>query len=334
LAGRPVWIAQPTSMTQSEGGVPASAGQLPSGKAGLRGPRREACARSRNSAAVPSERGVPRMQRQLIGPLSVIYRAGEREAAGIVADACLQSIQLITETWGLKVPADCRVYVMTSWREFMFDSAPWHWRLLMAITLPLWFSRVRSLWRFAGGWTQRYGTRLAVGVKPPRLMSSADKSIGERIFVHEDDVTEKVRHVTCHELTHAFVAHLRLPSWLNEGLAMVTVDRFFGKATVHRDTLALLGRPARPGRPREAARLNVADKGAIVHHYVRGYWIARYLAETNMELLRELLSARTTHRQLESRIAAGLGVTSGALWTEVDSILLSHFEPPPQLRSA
>jgi len=190
------------------------------------------------------------------------------------------------------------------------------------------------MWRFAGGWTQRYGTRLAVGVKPPRLMSSADRSIGERIFMPEDDVTEKVRHVTCHELTHAFVAHLRLPSWLNEGLAMVTVDRFFGKATVRQDTLALLGRPSHPSRPIAAAALNIADKGAIVHHYVRGYWIARYLAETNVELLRELLSVRTTRQQLESRIAARLGVASGALWTDVDSILLSHFGPPPPLSSS
>jgi len=268
------------------------------------------------------------MQTKSIGGLRVIYRADDSEAAGIVEDACLRSIRVITDTWGLPVPGECRVYVMTSWMRFMFDSAPWHWQLLIAITVPLWFSRVRSLWRYAGGWTQRFGGSAAVGVKPPRLMSTADKSIGERIFLREDDVTQKVRHVTCHELTHAFMAHLRLPSWLNEGLAMVTVDRYFGKTTVRQETLATLEPQSHAGRPQDSARVNLADKDTIIRHYVRGYWIARYLAETDLEFLRDVLRARSSRRQLENRIAAKLGVSAKTFWTEVDTIVLSHFGQP------
>jgi len=268
------------------------------------------------------------MQTKSVGGLRVIYRADDTEAAAIVEDACLRSIRVISDTWGVPLPGDCRVYVMTSWMRFMFDSAPWPWRLLMVITLPLWFSRTRSLWRYAGGWTQRFGRRTAVGVKPPRLMSTADKSIGERIFIREDDVTKKVRHVTCHELTHAFMAHLRLPSWLNEGLAMVTVDRFFGKPTVRQETLATLGPRSSAGRPQDSARVNLADKDTIIRHYVRGYWIARYLAETDLEFIRNLLRMRVSRRELESRIAAKLGVSPKALWTEVDAIVLSHFGQP------
>ena len=268
------------------------------------------------------------MQTKSIAGLRVIYQADDTEAAAIVEDACLHSIRVISDTWGLPVPGDCRVYVMTSWMRFAVDSAPWPWRLLMAITVPLWFSRVRSLWRYAGGWTQGFGGRPAVGLNPPHLMSTADKSIGERIFIREEDVTQKVRHVTCHELTHAFMAHLRLPSWLNEGLAMVTVDRFFGRPTVRQETLATLTPQSRAGRPQDSARVNLADKDAIIRHYVRGYWIARYLAETDLEFLRGLLRARTSRRQLESRIAAKLGDSPKALWTEVDTIVLSHFGRP------
>ena len=265
------------------------------------------------------------MQTKSVGGQRVIYRADDTEAAAIVEDACLRSIRVISDTWGVPLPGDCRVYVMTSWMRFMFDSAPWPWRILMAITLPLWFSRVRSLWRYAGGWTQRFGGRTAVGVKPPRLMSAADKSIGERIFLREDDLAQKVRHVTCHELTHAFMANLRLPSWLNEGLAMVTVDRFFGKPTVRQETLATLEPQPHAGRPQDSARVNLADKDTIIRHYVRGYWIARYLEETDLEFMRDLLRARLSRRQLESRIAAKLGVSASAFWAEVNAIVLTHF---------
>lgn len=288
------------------------------------------CAGLRRShcTTTPKRFGTHFMQSKSIAGLRVIYRADDTEAAGIVEEACLRSMQLIADTWGLQVPGDCRVYVMTSWLRFMFDSAPWPWRLLMAVTLPLWFSRIRSLWRYAGGWTQRFGGRTAVGVKPPRLMSTADKSIGERIFLREEDVTQKVRHVTCHELTHAFLAHLRLPSWLNEGLAMVTVDRFFDRPTVRQETLATLTQQSRAGRPQDSARMNLADKDTIIRHYVRGYWIARLLAETDLAFMRDLLRARTSRRELESRIAAKLGVSAKTFWTEVNTIVLSHFGQP------
>jgi hypothetical protein len=265
------------------------------------------------------------MESKSVGGLRVFYRADDAEPARIIEDACMRSLPLITDTWGLNVPRNCRVYVMASWWEFMFHSAPWPWRLFLAITVPLWFTRVRSLWRYAGGWTQRYGGRTAVGVKPARLMSTADKSIGERIFTREDDIMQKVRHVTCHELTHASMAHLRLPSWLNEGLAMVTVDRFFGKPTVRPETLATLTPQSHVGRPQDSAGVNLADKDAIIRHYVRGYWIARHLAETDLEFLRGLLRARLSRRELESRIAGKLGVNAKAFWTEVDAIVLSHF---------
>ncbi len=164
-----------------------------------------------------------------------------------------------------------------------------------------------------------------MGVKPMRLMAAADRSIGERIFIREDDITQKVRHVTCHELTHASTAHLKLPSWLNEGLAMVTVDRFFGKPTVREETLATLGARPRPSRPRDSAGVNLDDKGAIVRHYVRGYWIARLLAESDLGFLKGLLSERTSRRQLEGRIAAKLELSPNALWSKVDGVVLSHF---------
>jgi len=265
------------------------------------------------------------MEQRRIGRLTLFYEPSEQEAAGIVEDACRRSMHVIGETWGLEAPSNCNVYVMTSLLRFIADAAPWSWRLLLAVTLPLWFFRARRLWPYVGGWMQRYGGHAAVGVKPPRLIQAADRSIGELIYTREDDVAAKVGQITCHELTHAFMARLRLPSWLNEGLAQVTVDRYAGRATVRQDTLEVLGMRPAAGRPLRAARINPADRAAIVRHYVRGYWIARLLAETDPQSTRELLLARRSRRELERRIAAILGASPSALWSEVDRIVLSHF---------
>ena len=46
----------------------------------------------------------------------------------------------------------------------------------------------------------------------------------------------QVQRIACHELVHAYTAHLKLPAWLHEGLAMLTVDRFFERPTVKRES--------------------------------------------------------------------------------------------------
>ena len=266
------------------------------------------------------------METMVVDGLTLFFDAQEREAAGLVRDACEKSIRLIRECWGLDTPADCRVYVMTSWLHFVFHSAPWPWRILLGISMPLWYYRVKKTWPFAGGWAQRYGKRRAVGIKPPRLIQQADRAMGELIFVQEADISEKVQHVTCHELTHAFAGHLGLPMWLNEGLAMVTVDRFAGKPTVRHRTLDILGRwsgKASPGRYRD---VSPKDRDALVYHAVRGYWITRYVGETQPGLLKGLLSRRQSHRALEDEVAAALGMDHAGFWENIDSIVVSYFE--------
>ncbi|MBU1877883.1 MAG: hypothetical protein KJ734_02930, partial [Chloroflexi bacterium] len=217
----------------------------------------------------------------------------------------------------------CRVYVMTSWPRFLFHAAPWHWRALLVVTLPFWYRRVSHTWQVAGGWSQQFGRRRAVGVKPPRLLEQADRSIGERIFVRERDLNEKVQHVTCHELTHAFAAHLRLPMWLNEGLAMVTVDRFAGEPTVQHATLETLRRasPQGPGRYRQ---VRADDGDALVYHVVRGYWLTRYVLDTRPGLILELLEQRQRHRELEDRLAAAYEMGYDEFWQRIDGLLVAH----------
>jgi len=266
------------------------------------------------------------METMPVDGLTLFFDPQERQAAELMRHACEKSIRLIRACWGLETPQDCRVYVMTSWRRFLFHSSPWTWRILLGVSVPAWYSRVQRLWRIAGGWVQRYGRRVAVGVKPARLVERADRSMGERIFYGQDDMDEKVQQVTCHELVHAFAAHLRLPLWLNEGLAMVTVDRYFQKPTVRYETLEVLRRWAGGTGPGEYRSLSYKDQDAVVYHCVRGYWITRYLEDTRPELLRSLLSQRHRRRALEDKVAAALGRGREAFWRDIDGVVACHFK--------
>jgi len=266
------------------------------------------------------------MQRTPINGLTLFFDTKDQDAAELISHACKKSTRLIQGCLGLDTPKDCQIHVMTSWPGFMFRSAPWPWKVLLAMTLPLWAFRAKKIWPLAGGWAQRYGQRRAVGVKPPRLLQIADKRIGDRIFVREEDVGRKVQSITCHELTHAFTSHLQLPTWLNEGLAMVMVDRFFDKPTVLSETIEVLERWSGKHSPGGRQKLRVGDEDALVYVYVRGYWLTRYIEETQAEALKDLLSQRHPHKALEGKIAAAYGKELGEFWDEINGTLISHFK--------
>jgi hypothetical protein len=266
------------------------------------------------------------METKWLQGLTLYYDAEEQEAADLIGRACTKSVPLIEAHWGLERPDDLRVYVMTSWLRPILHSAPWPWRILLAITLPLWGLRARGLWRIAGGWEQAFGQRRTVGVKPAWLLQEADGSLGGRIFVPGRDLDQRVEHNTCHELAHAFVSHLKLPAWLKEGHAMVTVDRYAGEPTVQGGTLETLScSSAQPGAGR-TRRLEARDPATLVYQCVRGYWITRMLDETQPDLLRSLLVERTTAQALESQLAAGLGLGQGAFWDRIDPVVVAYFQ--------
>lgn len=257
--------------------------------------------------------------------IRIYFEEEERGSAETIQFACEKCIQVIRDEWGLEAPEECHVYVMTSWIQFIFLSAPWHWKILLFLTFPFWNFRVRRMWQIAGGWTQRYGKRCAIGIKPPWLIEVADRSIGERIFVKEESFEQKIQLITCHELTHAFTSHLRLPMWLNEGLAMVMVDKFLGIPTVKESTLHALQQSGNPQSPGSYQKVSVRDHDAMVYHTVRGYWITRYMMDTRPDLLKNLLNQRQSHEALVDKISSSYGLNQKDFWTAIDGMMVAHF---------
>lgn len=266
------------------------------------------------------------MQSRRVGGITVVFDPGEQDTAELIRDAAASVLRLIQESWGLGPPADCRFYVMTSWWGFIFRSAPWPWRIWLALTLPLWCFRARRTWPYSAAWTQRYGRRVAIGIKPPRLLESSDKSIGVHMYAEEKETKTKLRHLTCHELTHACSAHLKLPAWLNEGLAAVTVDRYLEKQTIRTDTLELVKSFTPKARPPSYRKLARQSGKAFAYHAVRGYWLVQYLEDNRPGFLKRALSSPRVARTIEQEIAAGLGIEPGSLWSKIDDVIVAHFE--------
>ena len=265
------------------------------------------------------------MESRSVGNITLVYHPGEQETADLIAAVCERAVELTRATWGLEPPQECRIYVMTSWLGFVFQSAPWPWRLLLGATLPFWVLRVRRTWPYSAAWTQRYGRRVAIGVKPVRLLAQSDRSIGVRIFVEERDMGVNVQHVTCHELVHACSARLRLPTWLNEGIATVTVDRYLGRPTIRRETLELMKGFLPKAAPPTYRELSRMGGEAITYHAVRGYWLVRYLEETHPGILRRMLSRRRDPRTIERELATALGMEPQSFWRDIDDVVVDCF---------
>jgi hypothetical protein len=254
------------------------------------------------------------MKSEPVAGLRLFCDADEQAAACIIAMACEKSVRLIRQRWGLAVPEDCRVYLMTSWLSFLFHSAPWPWKAYLALTLPLVARRASRIWPYAGGWSLPFGRRRAVGVKPPRLIQMANRGLGEQIFTQKRDLSETVQTITCHELVHAFTFHLRLPAWLHEGLATLAMEHYLDRRIVREETLENLLHQAPADRRNRAKKLRVDEPQALVTLYVCGYWLTRYIEETRPELLKDLLSKRYKNKEFEEKVASAFGREQKNIW--------------------
>jgi len=260
------------------------------------------------------------METQAVAGLLLNYDPAEKNAARLVSAACERSVQMFQTRWGLSMPSDCRVYVMTSWARFLYQSAPWPWKVYLTLTWPLVARRARSIWPYAGGWSLPFGSRQVVGVKPPRLMVASDGSIGEQFFLPNRDLNEKVITVTCHELVHAFTFHLKLPQWLNEGLATLAMEHYLRRRIVREDTLDCLRRSSF-----EKENAIKAQPQGLIPIYARGYWLTRYIEETRNDVLKDILSRRFRRQDLEVKIASTYGKDRRAFWSEIYGDVWAYF---------
>ena len=269
------------------------------------------------------------MEKLNTGSVTIHSGTGQEETAGLITAAIEETSWILRSRWSLAIPEDCHLVLMSSWQQFFISAAPPLYKLGLAITLPLWVWRVRAMWPVAGGWTNRFGRRVAIGVKPPALLALADRRIGECLFVRVDDPNEKVRQITCHELTHAATASRKLPMWLNEGLATRAVDHLAGYPTIRADTLDLLSRRIKGTKPPGYRQLRVKDREAVVYEYARGYWLVRLLDEQFPDVLARCFDSSSDRERL-GMMSSALGLPQGGFWPGLNHLLLDTFLSPPE----
>jgi hypothetical protein len=232
-----------------------------------------------------------------VAGIPIIYAAEHRVTATAIAEAIEKTVSVVSDHWKLSVPKGCEVHVLTDWEEFINQTVPRHLRLLVNLTKPLWRKRAERAFMLAGGWLLPWRGRPSVGVKPPELLIRSKSELGKRLFVAVSDPLEKIRHLACHEFTHACTAHLRLPPWLNEGIAMRTVDHMVEYTTVLEETqntvqfdLSVLNR-------KSYRRIKSSDYDSLIQLYATGYWVIRKLEKENPSIIDELLKRRCSFKE-------------------------------------
>jgi hypothetical protein len=258
---------------------------------------------------------------ETIDQVELIYPADEEKDAEIIRRAISTAVDVLNRRYGLQPPSDCRVILMTGWQMFLETGAPGYMKLLLPLIKLLQGNRFEDTWKLAGGWNQKMGRRIVAGIKPGRLIEAADRRLGEKIFLPADSIDEKVFSVTCHELTHAFSDHLRLPSWLNEGLAMLTADHALEKTTIRKDTLEFL-KNSQIGR---ITRLNLSSKNTMVLLYVRAYWLTRWLEQEKEQQLQSWLKRPLRPGRIDMQLAAELKMSTTDFWSTIDHFLYEYF---------
>ncbi len=145
------------------------------------------------------------------------------------------------------------------------------------------------------------------------------------INIKEDNEKIKLQNMICHELTHAYSRHLKLPMWLNEGLAMITTEKYIGKQTVKYESLKMLKYPPKEHKHGAYKNMPRMKDDTIAYHYAKGYWLTRFLHEKYPSVLKLLLQKRHSNRKAEKMIASALEIPRRKLWTEINNLAISHF---------
>lgn len=270
------------------------------------------------------------MEHVVVNRVPILYQPQDRDVALQLGGAAAEASQFLRQYWNLEPPAQYRIYVMDSLVGFRIHAAPRPLRLLLWLLLPFWYPSAMKLWPRVSALTEPYQSYPAIGIKPPRLLETGDKSIGEQYMLPEPDMTTRLRATLCQELMHVFTAHLSLPMWLNEGLALLSSERFLRKPIIRPDAIDLLKPRGAGTPPSKYRRISHLDNGQLAYDYARGYYITRLLDDTQAPFLRELLTKRRDAEDIRSLIGRHLPIRRRRFWQDIDALLAQYAKEKTQ----
>lgn len=255
--------------------------------------------------------------RQLLTPkLELIVHPDELESAEIVRKALMQGGEMLKQTWNLQLRRRAQVWVVPDLNA-LAASNPWYAR-------PAWWCmrrftprRLDGVWRWVSGWTLTYWDRTVIAIKPLAGLEQTMRSSGTPLLA--DTVAQRLASCAVHELTHACTPHLLATPWLNEGVALLSVDRFATRPSFTLTSLSTLQSFRPPKAYRQLGRFNQAE---VVAFYRLSYWLSRYVQEAHPSMFRAWL---VRPKRLEAELADLFQVERHSLWHSVPERLQTYF---------
>lgn len=257
--------------------------------------------------------------------IKILYNDAGKSSVDLFADACRKSVPVIYETWGLKTPAQCKIYIM-DWQRFLLHALSWPKKLSCVVLfplVPLMYIMMSKRWSRVTGFTAPNSPTCVV--KSPAAVELSGRKLGSKIYIQDLNSDSLVQAAICHELTHAFSIHLNLPVWLSEGIAMYAVDKFTGMTTVKAETIRDIEAYQYKNRSTNYSNLMSGDKKSIVYTYARAYWLTRYLEHNYPGFIRGLLVKRQSKRKIEQQLSLKTGIPVKDFWNEIDKKIVAQF---------
>ena len=265
------------------------------------------------------------VQTRAIRGLTLYFNAEDQTAANLIGEACDTSVDLIHTTWNLETPANVCVYVMTSWLHFVFHSAPWTWRVLLAITLPLWVLRMRRMWQIAGRWRNVTANAAPSASSHHVFYKLQTRALANASSSRVSTSTKKSAATPATNSSTPFRPISSCPSGSTRDWQWSRSTSSQAQPTVQPTSLETLALTTDKINPRSYRGVHPTDPDGLVYLTTRGYWITRYLEATNPGLLQELLSEKMTHAALEDRVAAACGIDRETFWRNIDQMVVAQF---------
>ena len=75
----------------------------------------------------------------------------------------------------------------------------------------------------------------------------------------------------------------------------------------------------------------ITDQDGLVYEVVRGYWLTRYLEDTQPQLLLDLLKQRYKPNMLEGKMADAYGMETDTFWQEINGMIVFSFQAAMKL---
>lgn len=246
-------------------------------------------------------------------------------------EAYRRSVSVIGDMWSVDKVRRFNIYIESNYLHVILRIYPWYYYLYYAYTISYRVIKYLKSWKHMGGMA-------APGIKKSMLVINTRKFLKRdmenlpkesyiKIFKAEFSEKEKYTEmVVCHEMTHIFTGHLSLPFWLNEGIAMLTVDQYFGRQTIGNDTLSHLKHVKQKVRPIDYYKVWELSLRRIGYYYIRAYWMTRYLREAHPDLIDDFVKNRQSDKLIQRKISAALGIKPRALWSNIDRIVYDYYK--------